>query len=32
VALERFVELLIVPYLPIWRTFHPLAAGSGSEK
>jgi AraC-like DNA-binding protein len=31
-ALERFVELLIVPYLPIWRTFHPLAAGSWEEK
>ena len=28
VALGRFVELLIVPYVPIWRTFHPLAAGA----
>lgn len=28
VALARFVDLLIVPYLPIWRTFHPLAAAS----
>jgi AraC-like DNA-binding protein len=32
VALKRFVEVLIVPYLPIWRTFHPLAAGSWIEK
>lgn len=32
VALERFVELLIVPYLPVWRTFHPLAARSWMEK
>jgi len=32
VALERFVELLIVPYLATWKTFHPLAAGSWSEK
>lgn len=32
VALERFVELLIAPYLPIWKTFHPLAAGSWIEK
>jgi hypothetical protein len=32
VALERFVELLILPYLPIWRSFHPLAAGSWIEK
>lgn len=29
VALERFVELLIVPYVPIWRTFHPLSRESG---
>lgn len=32
VALKRFVELLIVPYLASWRTFHPLAAGSWSER
>ena len=31
-ALERFVQLLIAPYLPIWKTFHPLAAGSWIEK
>jgi AraC-like DNA-binding protein len=28
VALERFVDLLIVPYVEIWRGFHPLAAGA----
>ena len=28
VALQRFVELMIVPYLGIWRTFHPLESGS----
>jgi AraC-like DNA-binding protein len=27
-ALERFVDLLLTPYLPIWRSFHPVAAGS----
>jgi AraC-like DNA-binding protein len=27
-ALTRFVEALITPYIPIWRTFHPVAAGS----
>jgi AraC-like DNA-binding protein len=27
VALQRFVELMIDPYLDIWREFHPLAAG-----
>jgi hypothetical protein len=26
-ALKRFVELMVTPYLPIWRTFHPVAAG-----
>jgi AraC-like DNA-binding protein len=31
-ALKRFVDLLLVPYLPIWRTFHPLAAGAGSQE
>jgi len=32
VALRRFLDLLIVPYLPIWRGFHPLAAGAGSRE
>lgn len=32
VALERFIELLIVPYLSTWKTFHPLAAGSWIER
>jgi AraC-like DNA-binding protein len=27
VALQRFVELMIDPYLDIWKDFHPLAAG-----
>jgi transcriptional regulator GlxA family with amidase domain len=27
IALSRFVELMLIPYLPIWRTFHPIAAG-----
>jgi AraC-like DNA-binding protein len=27
VALTRFVELMLTPYLPIWRSFHPVAAG-----
>ena len=31
VAIQRFVDLLIVPYLAVWRVFHPLAAGYGSE-
>jgi AraC-like DNA-binding protein len=26
-ALTRFVELMLSPYLSIWRTFHPIAAG-----
>lgn len=26
-AVERFVELMIVPYRDIWQDFHPLAAG-----
>jgi AraC-like DNA-binding protein len=29
VALQRFVDLLIVPYAEMWRTFHPLASGAG---
>jgi hypothetical protein len=32
VALRRFVDLLLIPYLPIWRTFHPLVAGSWEER
>jgi AraC-like DNA-binding protein len=27
VALARFVEVMITPYIPIWRLFHPVAAG-----
>jgi AraC-like DNA-binding protein len=27
-ALTRFMEVMITPYIPIWRTFHPVAAGS----
>jgi AraC-like DNA-binding protein len=27
-ALKRFVDVMLTPYLPIWRTFHPVAAGS----
>jgi AraC-like DNA-binding protein len=27
VALPRFIELMITPYLPVWRSFHPVAAG-----
>jgi AraC-like DNA-binding protein len=27
-ALSRFLELMITPYLRIWSSFHPLAAGS----
>jgi AraC-like DNA-binding protein len=27
-ALSRFLELMIMPYLRIWSSFHPLAAGS----
>jgi hypothetical protein len=25
---ERFLERMLRPYAPIWREFHPLAAGS----
>ena len=28
VALSRFLELMITPYMAVWRTFHPVAAGS----
>jgi AraC-like DNA-binding protein len=31
VAIKRFVELLLIPYLPIWRTFHPMASGSSTD-
>jgi AraC-like DNA-binding protein len=27
VALARFVELMVDPYIEIWRSFHPVAAG-----
>ncbi|HET6797918.1 MAG TPA: helix-turn-helix domain-containing protein [Gemmatimonadales bacterium] len=27
-ALARFVDVMIHPYLQIWQTFHPVAAGS----
>jgi AraC-like DNA-binding protein len=27
-ALQRFVDVMLTPYLPIWRTFHPVAIGS----
>ena len=26
-ALSRFVEMMVDPYVVIWRTFHPIAAG-----
>ncbi|HET9466580.1 MAG TPA: helix-turn-helix transcriptional regulator [Gemmatimonadales bacterium] len=29
VALRRFVDLLVAPYLSAWQSFHPLAAGTG---
>ena len=29
VALQRFVDLLIAPYLTIWRAFRPLVPGAG---
>ena len=28
IALQRFVDLMIKPYDEIWRSFHPVAAGS----
>jgi AraC-like DNA-binding protein len=31
-ALERFVELMITPYLQAWSTFHPLAPGFGNQE
>src|SRR3954462_15089163 len=27
-ALARFIELMVSPYIPVWRGFHPIAAGS----
>ena len=27
-ALARFVEVMVTPYVTIWRSFHPVAAGS----
>ena len=30
-ALQRFTELMIIPYLYIWKTFHPLALGGRSQ-
>ena len=32
IALQRFVDLMMVPYLVGWRTFHPLAPGSWEER
>ncbi len=31
VALQRFVDLLIVPYVSIWRGFHPLESAGNRE-
>jgi AraC-like DNA-binding protein len=28
IALARFVELMVNPYVAIWTSFHPVAAGS----
>jgi AraC-like DNA-binding protein len=30
-ALQRFVELMVLPYEDIWRMFHPLAAAVGGQ-
>jgi len=30
-ALQRFTELMIIPYLYIWKTFHPLTLGGRSQ-
>lgn len=30
-AVERFIELMITPYEPIWGTFHPLLAADGKR-
>jgi AraC-like DNA-binding protein len=27
IAVPRFIELMITPYLAIWKSFHPVAAG-----
>ncbi len=32
VAIQRFVELMIDPYVGIWRTFHPLESGARSDR
>jgi AraC-like DNA-binding protein len=31
VALERFVERMVLPYAAIWRQFHPLPSGSWED-
>jgi AraC-like DNA-binding protein len=28
VALARFIELMVEPYVTIWEAFHPVAAGT----
>jgi AraC-like DNA-binding protein len=28
VALTRFIQLMVEPYVAVWQTFHPVAAGS----
>jgi len=30
-ALQRFVELMILPYRDVWIMFHPLAAAVGGQ-
>jgi AraC-like DNA-binding protein len=32
VAIQRFVELMIDPYVGIWRTFHPLESAARSDR
>jgi hypothetical protein len=31
-AMERFIEIMITPYLEALRDFHPLAAGNGTAE
>ena len=31
VALRRFIELMVIPYLTIWASFHPVAAGNWDQ-
>jgi AraC-like DNA-binding protein len=31
-AIQRFVEIMITPYLATWSVFHPVAAGSWDSK